>query len=150
MAMKLEGLPVHHIDTSIILEPRRTEDGSYCTKYLQKVGYNYKGILSMPVLSELFLLVLRIENYEERHNFLDAIGHTIKVRDMKLYSPKNIGEITASIRKSDTRIDELDAHIIACSIEDSAWLITLDRKLIGNSSLEKKFGIKILHPKDLL
>lgn len=52
MTRELKGLPLHHIDTSIILEPEITEDGRHCTKYLQRVGYNYRGVLSTPVLSE--------------------------------------------------------------------------------------------------
>ena len=46
------GLPPHHIDTSILLEPEKTEDGRDCRKYLQKVGYDYRGKLSLPVFAK--------------------------------------------------------------------------------------------------
>ena len=42
---RLFSLPLHHIDTSVFLEPENTENGRYCKRYLQKVGYKYKGKL---------------------------------------------------------------------------------------------------------
>ena len=68
-------MPLHHIDTSVLIEPEKTEDGRYCRKYLQKVGYNYRGKFSSPVFSELFMRLLAIENYDDRDAFLMLVDH---------------------------------------------------------------------------
>lgn len=149
MARNLSSLPLHHIDTSIILETRRTENGMHCTRYLQKVGYKYHGILSLPVLSELFLSVLLLDSSSEKYNLMNTVLETIRIRKINFYSPKSIEETAIKIRQFDRRVGPLDAHIVACAIEDKANLITLDRKLIDNIALEKEFGIKIFHPKSL-
>ena len=57
-----ESLPLHHIDTSVILENPKTINGRFCTKYLQRVGYKYRGVLSLPVLGELFLRIILLKN----------------------------------------------------------------------------------------
>ncbi len=149
MARELKGLPLHHIDTSIILEPRKTADGLGCTKYLQRVGYKYHGILSLPVLSELFLAILLLDNSSEKYNLMDTVLETIRIRKINLYSPKSIEETAIKVRQLDSRVGTLDSHIVACAIEDKANLITLDKKLTGNIALEKEFGVKIFHPKSL-
>ena len=147
----LKRLPLHHIDTSIILEPKETANGLYCRKYLQKIGYNYRGILSFPVLSELFSIVLKIEDYTNMHDSLDMIKELINVRKIEFYSPKNAYERIRIIKEIDKRIDPLDREILASTIEhQAANLITLDEKLINNIVLEKRFRIRISHPKDLL
>lgn len=140
----------HHIDTSVFLESQTTEDGRYCRKYLQKVGRNYEGVVSFPVLSELFIVLLNLD-YVESHDTLDSFNHTFRVRKIGLYSPKNIENILGTIRKFDKRIDALDREILACAIENNAdSLVTLDKKLTGNKILETNLRIRLLHPKDLL
>ena len=47
---RLVTLPLHHIDTSVVIEPENTPDGRFCRRYLQKVSYNYRGVFSAPVL----------------------------------------------------------------------------------------------------
>jgi len=145
------SLPLHHIDTSIILEPNDSEYGRYCRKYLQRVGYNYRGILSFPVLSELFSIILRIEDYTNMHDSLDMVKELINVRKIGFYSPKNTDKIIRIIKEIDTRIDPIDREVLASAIEHQAVnLVTLDEKLINSTILEKKFRIRISHPKDLL
>ena len=139
----LKRLPLHHIDTSIILEPKETANGLYCRKYLQKIGYNYRGILSFPVLSELFSIVLKIEDYTNMRDSLDIIKELINVRKIEFYSPKNAYERIRIIKEIDKRIDPLDREILASAIEHQATnLITLDEKLINNIILEKRFRMK--------
>jgi predicted nucleic acid-binding protein len=142
----MEGFPRHHIDTSIVLEPTRTVDGINCRKHLQKVGYKYHGMFSIPVLGELLLSIARLGNYNEKHDSMDAILQLIKVRNIEFYSPRNIEETAIKIRKIDSRIKPLDSHILACAIEDKSTLVTLDRKLINNNRIEKEFQIRIMHP----
>ena len=148
---KQVNLPKHHLDTSVLIEPQKTEEGRQCKKYLQKLDYNYSGILSFPVLSELFLFIHSFENFNDRYDFIEPILWEIKLRNIKFYSHKNIGNILNKIKITDSRIDPIDREILACASEDEAdVLITLDNKIIGNKNLEKALRIKILHPKNLL
>lgn len=148
---RFQILPLHHIDTSVILEPDNTEDGRYCRRYLQKVGYNYMGKLSFPVLSELFVTLLKFQNYSDKRDLFDTIDTIISVRKIVFYSPEDICGIVDKIKKIDTRIEKVDGEIVACSIEDKAsTLVTLDKDLLHNERIENAFGIKIRHPKDLL
>jgi len=148
---KFEVLTLHHIDTSVILEPESTENGKYCAKYLQLVGYKYRGILSFPVLSELFVTILKQLESRDRYDLLDLIDKTIKIRKMEFYSPDNVSELLQRIKTIDNRIDSLDREIVACAKENNAQiLVTLDKNLINNKILERELGIKIRHPKDLL
>jgi len=78
----------HHIDTSIFLKPRGTHEGSQCRKYIDRVGRKYRAVLSFPVLAEYFSVVLGLQSYEDRHDFLDKIDKIIRVRKMELYSAR--------------------------------------------------------------
>ena len=151
MVKSLHSLPVHHIDTSIILEPQRTEDGRWCKKYLQRVGNKYLGIVSLPVLSELELAVFGVESYEERHELLDLIYQLIRERKIGFYSPKDIGKLDVLIREKESRIDPVDRLIVASAIEHEAdFLVSIDRKLVDNRTIKEEFELKIVHPKSLI
>ena len=146
-----ENLPKHHIDTSVLIEPQRTEEGRQCKKYLQKLNYNYSGILSFPVLSELFLFMQAFEDFNDRYDFIEPILWEIKLRRITFYSPVDIGDILNKIKITDNRIDPLDREILASASEDKVHaLITLDRNMINNKKVENLLGIRILHPRDLL
>src|SRR3989344_1839978 len=146
-----ENLPKHHIDTSVLIEPQKTEEGRQCKKYLQKLNYNYSGILSFPVLSELFLFMQSFEDFNDRYDFIEPILWTIKIRRITFYSPVDIGDILNKIKITDNRIDPLDREILASASEDKVHaLITLDRNMINNKKVENLLGIRILHPRDLL
>ncbi|GEM_PF-3569183 len=148
---RLEILPKHHIDTSIFLESEKTEEGRICFKYLQKVGYNYNGRISFPSLSEIFSIIIQLNNYNERQTMLETIIKILKDRKINLYCPENLEDIVIEIKRIDNRIDQLDRQILGCAIEDeTSTLVTLDRKLLNNEKLETFFGINIKHPKDLL
>ena len=149
--MSKRPLQLHHIDTSIILEPKGTENGMYCRKYLQKVGYNYRGVLSFPVLSELFSVVLLLQKYEERMTLFETINDIVKAREIKFYSPKKTETIISKIKEIDRRLDPLDVEILACAIENKASvLVTLDDKMLASTKIQDSFKIRINHPKDLL
>ena len=145
-------MPLHHIDTSVILElPEKTEDDKCCKRYMQKASYNFMGKISFPALSELFALTMGVKDSNKQHAFLDAFADLIDVRKLEFYAPENIYETAIKIKKLDTRLKTLDTDIIACAIEDKAVnLVTLDQKLIGHRSIEAEFGLKIIHPRDLL
>lgn len=148
---RFEGLPLHHIDTSVILEPDNTENGRYCRRYMQKVGYNYAGKFSFPVLSELFVTVLQTQNYADKQDLLDVIDKIISARKIGFYSSEDICNIMENIKKIDTRIEKMDREITACAIEDKAdVLVTLDKDLLHNRKIENIFDIKIKHPKELV
>ncbi len=148
---RLEVLPLHHIDTSVILATEKTEDGRACKRYLQKVGYNFRGKLSLPVLGELFLVLSRIGDYESRLEMFDNIERTIDVRKIEFYMPKSISSVLEDIRRVDERMDPVDSEIVACATEDNAVIfVTLDKKLVHNEKIENEFAIKIRHPNELL
>ena len=145
------GMPKHHIDTSVIVEPENTDEGRQCKRYLQKVNYNYKGVLPFPVLSELFLIFASSEDFNARYDFAEPLLGTIKARCIDFYSPKDIACILNKIRIADSRIGSTDREILACAVEDNAdALITIDKEMLNNRRLENLLGIKIIHPKDLL
>ncbi len=148
---KLLALPLHHIDTNILLEPGNTENGKFCQKYLQKVGYNFRSKVSLPVLGELILKIINLNSATERYVALDAISGWIFNQKIDFYVPRNIGEGTSKVKILDSRVKETDAQIYACSVEDNAiTLVTLDEDLVSNKKLENEFGVRILHPKELV
>jgi predicted nucleic acid-binding protein len=145
------NLPRHHIDTSVIIEPENTDDGRLCKRYLQKLNYNYSGVLSFPVLSELFLILQSLDDFNSRYDFLEPLLKTIKIRKIAFYCPRDIGNLLNEIKNNDRRIDNTDRQILACASEDKAVsLITLDKDMLYNKNLEGLLEIKILHPQDFL
>ncbi|MBI2076487.1 MAG: type II toxin-antitoxin system VapC family toxin [Candidatus Aenigmarchaeota archaeon] len=148
---KFLALPLHHIDTSVLIEPEKTEDGRYCRKYLQKIGYNYRGTLSFPVLSELFLKIVGLEVEEEKLIILRFIAYLRKYKHVTFYSPKKIADILKDLNGLDNRLGPIDTNIIAASIEHKARnLVTLDKQLVHHKSVEEKFGLTISHPKEFI
>lgn len=148
---RLESKPLHHIDTSIIVESEKTIDGRFCRRYIQKLNYNYRGVFSSPVMGELLLTMIRFKEDTKRHTFLDVVSDIIYVRQIEFYTPINIHDVAARIKEIDTRLDPTDVDIVACAIENKADnLVTLDRNLIGNKAIEAEFRLRITHPKDLV
>lgn len=145
------ALPLHHIDTSIILEEPTTEFGRMCRKYLQILNRNYRGKFSLPVLGELLLKILDRKTSHERYVTLDIINEWMKNKNTGFYIPFNISETVNIIKNLDSRIKETDAHILACAIEDKALtFVTLDKELIHNQKIEEFFGISIMSPHELV
>lgn len=139
---------VHHIDTSVILEPKRTEDGYCCYKYTNLVGYKYFGKVSIFVLGELYLKALSFLDYSERKDFLEVLDQFFRQRKVLVARvAKEIDELSLQVKQIDERIDTIDRLILANAAAEGATLVTIDRKLVGNEVLEKAFGIKIVHPK---
>ncbi len=143
--------PLHHIDTSVIVESEKTLDGRFCVRYLQKLDYNYDGKFSLPALGELLMHLFLIKDSDKQHAFLDFLIDQKTTRKIGIYTPYDIRVISGKIKEIDTRLDPTDIDIIACTIEDGANnLVTLDKDLIGNKAIEREFNLRIVHPKDLL
>ncbi|MBI4010057.1 MAG: hypothetical protein HY361_02595 [Candidatus Aenigmarchaeota archaeon] len=149
---KLQALPLHHIDTSIIGEPSITEAGRQCRKYLNIVGYNYRGKFSLPALGEVLLrIIYQLKIANERYIALDVITSWVENKKIGFYAPRDIGEILDKIKRIDNRVKGTDAQILACAAEDNAKaLVTLDTALVHNETLEKEFDIEIKHPRELI
>lgn len=84
------SLPLHHIDTSIIIEMSNSIDGRKCKQYIQKLNYNYRGVFSFPVLSELFLSLLKLNSYDKKEAFLSIIYELKESNKINFYSPVSI------------------------------------------------------------
>lgn len=139
------------MDTSVILEPEKTEDGRFCKRYMQIVSYKFRGKFSLLVFGETLLSIMSLRNYRDQHDSLDHFLRLVSVRKIETYVPKKIEETMMRIREIDYRIDPTDTEILSCAIEDGARiLVTLDTKLIHNERIENEFGIEIKHPKELL
>lgn len=148
---RLESKPLHHIDTSVVIEPEKTTDGRFCRKYLQKINYTYRGALSSPVLSELLMSMILLKDSDKVHAFLDFLIDLKNARNIEFYMSRDIHSIAARIKEIDRRLDPTDIVIVACAVENNEVnLVTLDRKLIGNKAIEEEFGLKIMHPQHLL
>ena len=151
ISRRFEGLPLHHIDTSVILESESTEDGRYCRRYLHLVGNKYRGAIPFPVMSEFLLAICELASTKDRYDLLDVFTDLISAKKIVFYAPKNIGGLLIKIRNLDKRIGPTDREIVACGIEHGCdAIVTLDKDLIYNEKLENKLGIKIRHPKELL
>lgn len=148
---RFQSLPLHHIDTSVILEPENTDDGRYCRRYLQLVGNKYRDVVPFPVLSELLLAITEMEKTRDRYDFLDILVNMISVKKIVFYAPKDIGGLLIKIRELDSRVEPTDREIVACGVEHGCdTIITLDKNLIHNKKLESGLDVKIRHPKELL
>ena len=146
----LDALPLHHIDTSILMEPVTTEDGRACRKYLQRVGQKYRGQLSLPVLGELMLALLKPISYNDRHDFIEWLIHTKRVRKIAEFVPARLAPGIAAVQRIDKRLDPTDCQIVACASEAQARvLVTLDRVLLTSRKLQEKLNLRILHPREL-
>lgn len=148
---RFQTLPMHHIDASILLGSSDTEEERARNKYIRKLGYNYRGKLSFPVLSELFVKLLSLNSAEERDVFIQFMDHLFNRRKTEFYSSKRIGKLMEEIYEIDKRLQPTDIQIVACAIEDKADnLVTLDKNMVDNKSIKERYGLKISHPKDFI
>lgn len=148
---RLKKLPLHHIDTSIILEPRTTKSGFYCKKYFNLVGYKYRGVFSLPVLGEVLYKILKIKELGKRYDALDLIFTLVRNKNIDFYSVKGTEEIIEKIKEIDPSITPTDRLILACAIAHKAKvLVTIDTRLIKNKLIEDRFKIRVEHPKSLV
>lgn len=148
---KWKTLPIHHIDTSVVIENPRTENGFYCKKYLNLVGLKFRGRFSIPMLGEYLLFALSLKSYSDQIDALEIVEGLVRKNRIEFSTTKNIDKIANEIAELDKRLETTDRLIVASVIVDNASkLVTLDRNLIHNQSLESNFKIRIAHPRDLV
>ncbi len=145
--------PSHHIDTSILigsfLEDEEFKDE--CKNYLNKVGYRYRGHLSVSVTGELFMILKeRISEQSEREFFFTFFDNLIKKRLIEYVSTNfEVYKKVAEVKDVCYDIDPLDAlHLATAIVKGANVFITLDKDLINDGRLQSTFKIKIIHPKD--
>ena len=152
--VRIQSPPVHHIDTSVLLESKDKENAYFTRKYRNLLGIKFLGKVSIFVFGELFLYLYRlglVGKNDEAHNLLDSLQRLFKVKKISLATVHSMSsEIAVKIREIDPRISPMDSLIVANAIGDGTNLVTLDKKLIRNQTIEREFGIKIRHPKDIL
>lgn len=143
--------PKHHIDSGIIIEIiKKTRLEESCKKYLNLVGYKYRGCFSLPVLGELLMKTyVDVKNEVEREIFLRWLFETIDYRKIDFYTLKNL-DLPSKLNKIDGRVKGTDALILACTIEDKAKLITLDEDLHNSVEIQKKYKAEIKYPSELI
>ena len=155
--LKLErrflALPLHHIDTAIFIESdKETKLGDICAEYLNKVGYKYRGAISLSVLGEFLLVTLRdAKTSEDRELALRIFDHIIKKRKIHFATPKiEAYETAVKVIDLDSRIEKTDALHYAIAVQEKARaFVTLDEKMVESRTLENKFDVKIIHPENL-
>lgn len=102
-------------------------------------------------MSEVLLAVCELKNGKDRYDMLDVFTDLVDAKKIIFYAPKDIAKVLTKIKEVDKRIEPADMEIVACGIENGCnAIITLDKNLIRNEKLKNEFGIKIIHPKDLV
>ena len=145
--------PKHYIDTCIIIESMNKKDTKLkvlCKKYLDLVGYKYRGYFPLPMIGEFFIKILsEIEDDVTKEITFKYFYELISDKKINFYTSK-ILSLPSEITKLDSRIEFTDASIVACAIENKATLVTLDGKLLHNKTIEGEYKIKIVSPEDLI
>ena len=150
--IKRESLkPKHHIDTCVIIESaKETKLGNICKKYLNLIGYKYRGYFSLPMVGEYFIKVITdIKEFIKQEQMFEYFRDLIRNKKIKFYVLKNIS-LKIRVKELDAKIDSTDASILACAIEDEAVLVSLDNDLLHNKKIEEQYKVKIKHPKELV
>jgi len=148
-----ERLPLHHIDTSVLIEAQKdTKLGDACADYLNRVGYKYRGVVSSSVLGEFLLVTLRdMPKPEDRELAIKILEDFIQKRSIVYATPAmKAYHIAVRIAELDPRVENADALHYAVAVQENAsTFVTLDTALIGHKTLEKEFGVRVTHPSDL-
>ncbi len=124
--IKKESLkPKHHIDTCVIIESAKdTKLGNICKKYLNLIGYKYRGYFSLPVVGEYFIKVLdEIKEQYDRETALILLYDLKEEKNIKFFIPSNkskICKLTEELLSLDKRLKFTDAFITACAVLDNA------------------------------
>jgi len=66
---KWQNLPVRHMDACVVIEALMLSGDNYvsCERYLNKVGYKYRDVISISALGEIFMyLIKKIEKRIDR------------------------------------------------------------------------------------
>ena len=140
---------VFHIFVEAI---RETKLGNICTDYINRIGYKYRGTVSLSVLGEFLLITIRdTKNPEDRELAFRIFDRILKKQKIGFITPEiEAYETTLKIIRADSRIEQTDALHYALAVQEKAdTFVTFDQKMAGNIRLEKEFGVKIIHPENL-
>ncbi len=146
---KFLALPLHHIDTNILIESfEETKFGVISSNYLNKIGYNYRGRISLSALGEFLLIVLRDYVSVERELTIRKLYDLLGKRKITFLTPtKTTFNIATKVMELDFRIEPTDALHYATAVQENAKsFVTLDKILLENYIIENEFGVKIKHP----
>jgi len=145
-------MPAHSLDTCIFMSYLiGDKDFRVCERYLARIASIYRGSISLPVYGELLSKI--IEKHKERYlDILLTFRIILEEGDFQFYMPdKRSHTLYSEIRGSDSRIENLDAFILASAIENGVDVfVTTDTDLVGHPKIEKKFNIRIKHPEELI
>jgi predicted nucleic acid-binding protein len=152
---RLKSKPLHHIDASVIIEPiLEGKDSDACTKYLNRVSKIFRGSISIHGLGEIQAQAFyKVDDYRKSRELFEFIDTLVKWRGIRVirseYSSYNVA---LKLHRIDPRLKAPDTLNIAVAIKDKADIfVTLDTNLIESSpTIEKKFKIRIKHPRDFI
>jgi len=154
--MRIKG--VHFLDTSIIIgaiveakTKKEKDEQRRCERYIARLNYIYKGIISISVLGEFTERCLSKDSIDTLKGF-DFLDGFIKDKEIEIIYPDNKTiEIFQQIKEIDPRIEFMDAMHIACAKSNGIKVfVTIDKPLIENQKLREYLKIEIKHPKDLI
>ena len=139
--------PLHHIDTSIIIESmKETKRGEICSKYLNMIGYKYRGCFSLSVFGEILVNILtKIKDKSEKNIFLDWFSELVMYKKIGIYTLRDLS-LPAELTKMESRVKGTDALILASAVENKAVLVTLDDALLRSEIIKSGHKIKIVAP----
>ncbi len=123
-----------------------------CENYLNRVGYKYRGVLSISALGEIVMTSIRKFEKEVEYGEVSLItARLIDTRKIGFSAPQfETYPIVEQIKKIETRSEPVDALNLATAITQNADIfVTLDGTFLNNKRLERGVGIKIKHPEDL-
>jgi len=150
---KWQNLPLHHIDTCVVIEVlMKGDDYLSCENYLNKVGYKYRGTLSVSALGEIFMYLTKdIKEEIDRGEAFTIASRLIDKRKIDFSSPQfKTYVIVEKIKTIESRAEPMDSLNLATAIaNDASVFVTMDATLLGNYKLESVFKIKIKHPGEL-
>ncbi len=146
-------LPLHFIDTSVILEVLLEGEYEYdCKSFLNQVGYKYRGLLSVLVLGEITKGIFKIQDSvgrEMARNFVDGfiIKHKVDVASLSYETLP----VVLRIKELNSYIKPMDALHVSCAVESGAGtFVTLDKELIRTKrEIENEYEIRIKEPSEL-
>ena len=150
---KWQNLPLHHIDACVIMEALLKHKGyEGCENYLNKVGYKYRGVLSISALGEIVMSSIRKFEKETEYGEVSLIiANMINKRKIDFSAPQfKTYPVVEQIKRIETRAEPMDSLNLATAITGNANVfVTMDGTFLENKKLEKEFGIKIKHPDEL-
>ena len=156
--LKLEkkwlSLPIHFIDTSVVYGAflEGEEFKIECNNYLNKIGYKYRGHLSISVIGEIFMILQdKVVSESDKEFFIRFFYRLIIKRAIALIGTSfEAYKKALELRNFSYQLDPTDTlHLAVAITSGTRKFVTLDQKLIENLEIQTKFDIDILHPKDL-